>query len=230
MHGATLRAPAKDNFEKLLDILHEEHITPISSKLLNAKKRTIDVKSIIEEDEGVWRSMDKKDAKGFNTKLDKVKTKLTKRIEAISKILAERAMEVTQRVNEQQCSERKKFLEILKVSSSNLIQIQRKWRSIIMNLTHERSIWHEPLVQPQTWVLDPTEGPGRERRRFVRRKARINAEFYKPETSGSKRRRQQIPLAYLFDVSKDFDSAELTKFRLHVNKKIDFSIRFDYDT
>ena len=82
--------------------------------------------------------------KGFHVKTEKVRAKLTKHVEAMSKILAARAMEVTQNVNEKQCSERKKFLEFLKMSSSDFLQIQRKWRTIITNLTHDRSaIWRD---------------------------------------------------------------------------------------
>ena len=224
MHGDTLPAPFKGYFEKLLTILHDVEATRITMEQVNDDAKCAEVEKLIKEDESVWGSMDHKEAKGFEGRLEKTRLCLTKRVEANSRILAERAMEITQDVNEKQCHQRKRFLEFLKMSSSNVIQIQRKWRTLITNLTHERSMWHEAWMQPRTWVLDPTEGPRRERRRFVRRRTRVDPKFYQ-DAEAARANKSTIPLAYLFDSAKDYDSSELTKFRLHVNKKIDFCIR-----
>lgn len=52
--------------------------------------------------------------------------------------LSSLAMEMTQRVTQLQGQERAKFVEHIKKTMTEKIQIKKSWQQVVQNLTHER--------------------------------------------------------------------------------------------
>ena len=47
-----------------------------------------------------------------------------------------------------------------------------------------RAVWHNPQSYPQSWQLDPTEGPGRVRKRLRRCHLGVEPRFLLEEEQG----------------------------------------------
>ena len=60
------------------------------------------------------------------------------RLDSLSKQMSANAMEVTQAVVMAQNMERKKFIEHVKMSMTNGLQVKKSWNHLIQQLTHER--------------------------------------------------------------------------------------------
>ncbi|KAM3959590.1 LOW QUALITY PROTEIN: lysosomal-trafficking regulator mauve [Aphomia sociella] len=101
--------------------------------------------------------------------------------DALASKLTETAMCMTRGVVESQNCARKAFLEHLRRSLADRAAAAQRWRRLVADLTHEQAIWHEARSYPQSWQLDPTEGPGRVRVRLRRAHLRIHPQFLKPE-------------------------------------------------
>eukprot|EP00057_Strongylocentrotus_purpuratus_P021656 XP_011676130.1 PREDICTED: lysosomal-trafficking regulator-like [Strongylocentrotus purpuratus] len=97
------------------------------------------------------------------------------------------------------------------------------WQHLIEQLTHERAVWFDPETYPSRWQLDPTEGPGRVRRRLQRCHLLIPKKFFLPDEQTKHRETCSRPLAYLFDSSSQSQSSSELKRRLQMNEKISLS-------
>ncbi|XP_061172369.1 lysosomal-trafficking regulator-like isoform X2 [Saccostrea echinata] len=131
------------------------------------------------------------------------------------------AMEMTQRVTKLQGQERSKFVEHIKRTMTEKIQIKKSWQQIVQNLTHERAVWHDAKSYPRSWQLDPTEGPSRVRKRLKRCHLGIEKKFITPENQ-YKIESEMVdpPLIYLFeDDHQTSDSAALI-YQLYRSEKI----------
>ncbi|CAG5132645.1 unnamed protein product, partial [Candidula unifasciata] len=147
--------------------------------------------------------------------------RITNKFEPVRRRIAEQAMTVTQDVTRLQVEERKKFVALIKRSMTTQIQLKKQWQELVQNLTHERAVWYQKLSYPQSWQLDPTEGPGRVRKRLQRCHLEIERRFLLPS------HQQKLdavkvdpPLIFLFEDDHQMaDSAALT-YRLYTNEKI----------
>ncbi|XP_060803751.1 lysosomal-trafficking regulator [Amyelois transitella] len=101
--------------------------------------------------------------------------------DALAAKLTESAMSVTRRVVELQNSQRKIFMEHLRRAHAQRSTAAQRWHRAVDDYTHERGVFYEPHSYPQSWQLDPTEGPGRVRVRLRRAHLRIPPKFLKPE-------------------------------------------------
>ena len=71
------------------------------------------------------------------------------KFEGHMKTIAEAAMNITRTVVDAQNSERKVFMEHMKQSYSENVQIRIKWQKIIQQLSHERAVWFFPDSYPR---------------------------------------------------------------------------------
>jgi len=71
------------------------------------------------------------------------------KFEGLMKTVAEAAMSITRTVVDAQNSERKVFMEHMKQSYSENVQIRIKWQKIIQQLSHERAVWFFPDSYPR---------------------------------------------------------------------------------
>lgn len=95
--------------------------------------------------------------------------------------LIDSAMSITRTIVEIQNAERKEFLKHLRRQQNLLIIATQKWREIIDKYCHEMGVWYSKESHPNSWELNPTEGPDRIRIRMRRCNLDIDERFFKPE-------------------------------------------------
>ncbi|XP_038073792.1 lysosomal-trafficking regulator-like isoform X2 [Patiria miniata] len=142
------------------------------------------------------------------------------KLDPFSKEVANSAMEVTQLVTAYQNGQRIRFLEFLKSTIASSLDVRSAWQDLIESLTHERAVWYDPKTYPSSWQLDPTEGPGRVRRRLQRCHLHIPAKFLLPRPQANDDGRPTVPLAYLFEDGVQSSNSSEFKRRLQKNEKI----------
>ncbi|XP_053374768.1 lysosomal-trafficking regulator-like isoform X2 [Mercenaria mercenaria] len=135
--------------------------------------------------------------------------------------LSDSAMEVTQTVTHSQTLERNKFVEYLRQKKTDSIEVKKQWQEIVQNLTHERALWYDEKSYPQSWQLNPTEGPCRVRKRLQRGHLGILPKFLKKEFQ-HKLCTETVdpPLIYLFEDDHQISDSAALIYQLHKNKKI----------
>ncbi|XP_060592909.1 lysosomal-trafficking regulator-like isoform X2 [Ruditapes philippinarum] len=135
--------------------------------------------------------------------------------------LSDSAMEVTQTVTHSQTLERNKFVEYLRQKKTDSIEVKKQWQDIVQNLTHERALWYDEKSYPQSWQLNPTEGPCRVRKRLQRGHLGILPKFLKKEFQ-HKLCTETVdpPLIYLFEDDHQISDSAALIYQLHKNKKI----------
>ncbi|XP_048259527.1 lysosomal-trafficking regulator-like isoform X2 [Haliotis rufescens] len=186
----------------------DRKLTPQQQDVLDEEKRSIDLR--LANAQQLW-------SQKKQTAADRV----LQRYEKHMKLVSDQAMTVTQTVTQLQNNQRKVLVDHIKKSMTEQIQLKKAWQELVQILTHERAVWYHPASYPQSWQLDPTEGPGRMRKRFQRCHLAIDkkylAEGYKQKLDVEN---VDPPLIYLFeDDDKMSDSAALL-YRLHTNEKI----------
>ncbi|XP_028398812.1 lysosomal-trafficking regulator-like [Dendronephthya gigantea] len=107
------------------------------------------------------------------------------------------AMVVTKVSVDVQDKQRQNLLKHVKTALSNDVQSHKLWQMLIVQVTHERAIWHDKEFFPKSWQLDRTEGPCRVRCRLQRCHLGIDEKFIMPEHRKSQTK--VVPLSYLFD-------------------------------
>ncbi|KAK3604703.1 hypothetical protein CHS0354_008265 [Potamilus streckersoni] len=134
------------------------------------------------------------------------------------------AMETTQAVTQLQTLERNKFVTHIKQTMTDRIQVKKQWQEIVQNLTHERAVWFDKKSYPQSWQLNPTEGPCRVRKRLQRGQLGIDARFLK-ENYRYKLDAEAVdpPLIYLFEDDHQMADKAPLIYQLHKNKKIRYT-------
>ena len=86
-----------------------------------------------------------------------------------------------------------------------------------------RAVWLDPESYPCCWQLDPTEGPGRVRRRLQRCHLHIPRQFFLPPDQARHTESYTRPLGFLFDSASQSQSSSELKRRLQMNEKISHS-------
>ncbi|GLH06434.1 Neurobeachin [Gryllus bimaculatus] len=144
------------------------------------------------------------------------------KFEGLMKTVAEAAMSITRLVVEAQNSERKVFMEHIKLAYSENVQIRIKWQKIVQQLTHERAVWFFSESYPQSWQLDATEGPARVRNRLQRCHLGIQSKYLmsSSQQKSSDLAKNEDPLSYLFEQDKQSSTSTVLIERLHTNEKI----------
>ncbi|KAJ8308471.1 hypothetical protein KUTeg_013345 [Tegillarca granosa] len=148
-------------------------------------------------------------------------TRLLHKNDKLCTQLSALAMEVTQSVTQLQTLERNKFVEHIKRSMTKKIQIKKCWQQIVQNLTHERAVWYCPESYPRSWQLDPTEGPGRVRKRLKRCHLGIDSCFLSEEYRHNlDSEKHDPPLIYLFEDDHQMSDSAALIYQLYKNEKI----------
>ncbi|KAK6183248.1 hypothetical protein SNE40_010762 [Patella caerulea] len=200
MYGCSIYSPDAKLTQEMADTLTED-------------KKAIDLH--FEKEKKMWSQ---KRATGI--------ARILTRFEKLEQQISDRAMEVTQTVTQLQNQQRKKLINHIKKSMTAGIHIKKSWQELVQNLTHERAVWFHEESYPISWQLDPTEGPGRMRKRVQRCHLGIPEKFltddYKKTLETEK---YDAPLKFLFeDDHQTSDSAALI-YRLYTNEKIQHTCR-----
>ncbi|XP_078313286.1 lysosomal-trafficking regulator-like isoform X5 [Crassostrea virginica] len=213
--GDCLNSQHRSDGAKIMQILKNCNIPVVSpGKGEECKTHLTEEKQIIEFRLQKGRQLWKK-------KSDSDVDKALHRSDKVYSSLSSLAMEMTQRVTQLQGQERSKFVEHIKRTMTEKIQIKKSWQQIVQNLTHERGVWHDAKSYPKSWQLDPTEGPGRVRKRLKRCHLGIENRFLTPDNQYKlESEKVDPPLIYLFeDDHQTSDSAALI-YQLYRNEKI----------
>ncbi|XP_033229888.1 lysosomal-trafficking regulator isoform X2 [Belonocnema kinseyi] len=143
------------------------------------------------------------------------------KFDTIAKQLMESAMAITRTVVEEQNRERKVLMEKLKYSKAMEAQAMARWKELTKRLTHERAPWHFPESYPNSWELDPTEGPARVRIRLQRCHLNIDKRFFMSHHQEKlDSARIEAPLSYLFATDRQDANATALIERLHTSERI----------
>ncbi|KAL4238058.1 hypothetical protein ACF0H5_002769 [Mactra antiquata] len=161
----------------------------------------------------MWTERKRNSLQRIHQKYDKLATKVS-----------DSAMEVTQSVTHLQFQERNKFVNYIKQKKTENIQVKKQWQDIVQNLSHERALWYDQNSYPQSWQLNPTEGPCRVRKRLQRGHLGILPKFLKKE-SQFKLASETVdpPLIYLFEDDHQMSDSAALIYQLHKNKKIRYT-------
>ncbi|XP_076318976.1 lysosomal-trafficking regulator mauve isoform X2 [Tachypleus tridentatus] len=183
-----------------------------------------DIKAALENEILAWKQILNNEHEQWIQTNRASECRVLQRHENLTKLVSQNAMSVTRTVVEAQNMERKLFIENIKSMYSQGLAAKRAWLSMITQLTHERATWFFEKSYPQSWELDPTEGPQRVRRRIRRCHLHVNPRFLMPEYQYKlDPANHPPPLAYLFeeyDIAAD--SASLIE-KLHMNERISYT-------
>lgn len=138
--------------------------------------------------------------------------------EPLAKEVSERAMRVTKEVESSQSHQRKLLMESIKNGFGSKVQAVFKWREVINMLTHQEAVWHYPDSYPQSWELDPTEGPARIRNRLKRCHLEIEDRYFRSDRFLLTGKSKNKPLNYIFEANVSTSAVLID--RLHSNNKI----------
>lgn len=152
------------------------------------------------------------------------------KMEHLHRTLVDGAMTATRSVVEAQNSERKVFMEHIKSTLNENVQLRMKWLHLIQLLTHERAVWFFPESYPMSWQLDATEGPARTRKRLQRCHLHIKEKFLLPDQQEKlEHLKRPAPLQYLFEKdpnqvrsSNSSSTSSVMIDRLHTNETIQY--------
>lgn len=133
--------------------------------------------SLVEEAKNIGQE----DARRWNLKLQQIYliNDVAFNKENLVKKLTDSAMSITRQVVDKQNTERKSFMEHLRRCQADTAARTLKWKKLIEKFTHEQALWFDASSYPQSWELDPTEGPGRIRVRLRRCHLNIDNRFLK---------------------------------------------------
>ncbi|XP_041350649.1 lysosomal-trafficking regulator-like isoform X2 [Gigantopelta aegis] len=191
----------------------EQKLTAEKIAVLTEDKRNIDSRFMKEKH--LWRQ-----------KKETVTYRILHRFDKHAKLIAEQAMAVTRNVTRLQNAQRKKLIEHIKKNMTEQIQLKQSWQRLVQNLTHERSVWYHEESYPRSWQMDPTEGPGRTRRRLQRSHLELDAKYltddYKKNVDSQS---ADPPLIFLFQDKHQMSDAAALIYRLQTNEKIQYTSR-----
>lgn len=76
---------------------------------------------------------------------------------------------------------RKNYLQNYKLKRIRSYSLRKSWNTLLDQFTVENYLWSDILKMPKFSMLDPTEGPNRERRRLKKSHLHIQDKFFKQE-------------------------------------------------
>lgn len=141
--------------------------------------------------------------------------------EKMAEKVVEVAMAVTQAFVSTQNIQRLQYFSTTKDTATHVYLTKKKWRILVSSVTHERHYFYDEDSFPQSWQLDPSEGPSRMRRKLSRCHLNIQPKFFQ---EGFKHKSKQttivIPLSYIFDSTDDKTEASILIDSIHTHEQI----------
>ncbi|CAG2104964.1 unnamed protein product [Medioppia subpectinata] len=153
--------------------------------------------------------------KNYEKSIESTKERILNRMKKLSHKVIETAICVTRSVVEAQNLERKQYIYSLKKDQTKNFELKKSWKWLTDQLTHEKAIWYFANSYPNSWSLDPIEGPNRIRRKLKRCSLNISDRFFSDPTTHKKSKQL---LSNIFS-SDSFDSSVLID-KLHANERI----------
>ncbi|CAI8030834.1 Lysosomal-trafficking regulator [Geodia barretti] len=153
-----------------------------------------------------WQERYEYDIRGFALKQKTTYSKLVEKARERQQVVDRSSESVSTHIFGLQSQLRKSFLEQMSKASVTERDNLRQWRRVILLNTHLRALWSKDECRTMCWQLDPTEGPGRVRRRMMRAPLTIHSRHI---LTGSGRHSEDettlhtdktmSPLSFIFD-------------------------------
>lgn len=161
----------------------------------------------------------KRDAEAYVANQAVFYMKLVEKFAAKQKMVLEASNVVTKTVLDRQNTLRKEFLDQVSNASYYECENFHQWRKLVVMNTHPRALWYRDDQRTMWWQLDPTEGPGRVRRRLMRAPRTINDKHLLPEARKAVNP-EHAPLAYIFECAALHNNDALSKKVITHSKEI----------
>ena len=146
---------------------------------------------------------------------------ITSSHEKMGEKVVETAMAVTQAFVSIQNIERRQYFLRTEDAATHVYLTKKKWKILVSSVTHERHYFYDKESFPQSWQLDPSEGPSRMRRKLSRCHLNIPPKFFQ---NGFKEKSRQtvitLPLSYIFDSTDDKTEASILIDSIHSHEQI----------
>uniref|UniRef100_A0A0N5AE21 Non-specific serine/threonine protein kinase n=1 Tax=Syphacia muris TaxID=451379 RepID=A0A0N5AE21_9BILA len=88
---------------------------------------------------------------------------------------------------------RKKYVRDYREFEIKMLRADEILSELAVQFCHPEAACHDPFSWPQSWELDPTEGPNRERRRLTPVHLRFDRQFLLPQYEHKLRNRERLP-------------------------------------
>uniref|UniRef100_A0A8C8SEP2 Lysosomal-trafficking regulator n=1 Tax=Pelusios castaneus TaxID=367368 RepID=A0A8C8SEP2_9SAUR len=157
-----------------------------------------DVIKAMKEDQKKFEAEESVNKAAWEKTMTNNQQNLSQRLDAKSKEISKIAADITQAVSLSQGMERKKVIQHIRGIYKADLSASRHWQELVQQLTHDRTLWYDPVYYPTSWQLDPTEGPNRERRRLQRCYLTIPNKYLLRD----RQKQEEVikpPLSYLFE-------------------------------
>lgn len=139
----------------------------------------------------------------------------------LSDVLVENAMSVTQAFVEEQNLQRQQYFSKAKDAATHTYLTKKKWKSLVEAMTHEKHGFYDESSFPQSWMLDPSEGPSRMRRKLKRCHLDIPERFFR---SGHKNKSRighiSMPLSFIYESTDDITETSILIDSIHSREQI----------
>lgn len=182
------------------------------------------VKQLTDFDEIKWLQSECKNNEPIISKYIQKINMCNMNYETNAQQLIEIAMKITQTFVADQNIERNTFFSLSKDESSNVYMCKKKWKSIVKCLTHEENVYdcfYDENFFPQSWSLDPTEGPSRMRRKLKRCHLDIPSRFFRTGYQYKSRTSPVIPpLASILSTNDATSETSMLIDLAHLNEQM----------
>ena len=128
---------------------------------------------------------------------------------------------VTQSYVHDQNRERVKYFNITKEMERCTYATKKKWKRLVQSVSHEAHHFHDEASFPQSWQLDPSEGPSRMRRKLMRCHLDIDSRYFDPGfRHKSKTSEIHVPLAPIYSTTDQNTEVSILIDSIHANEQI----------
>ncbi|XP_071033257.1 lysosomal-trafficking regulator, partial [Parasteatoda tepidariorum] len=196
----------------------------IVKEILREDARVVDLfrqPQVIQKLKLEWVKLWNEDRLKWYAALNNSNEKLFQKFESLAQDVSSIAFNMTQKVFEIQNNERKHFIEELKRKYYEEASERRIWLRLIEQMTHEKAVWYQNDLYPNSWELDPTEGPSRVRRRFKRCFLNLDSRFLRVDTQTKLNR--DLPFVNLLVNRNEFPDSAAVLHRLHSHEQIQYT-------
>ncbi|GIY61707.1 lysosomal-trafficking regulator [Caerostris darwini] len=178
----------------------------------------------VEKEKSDWIQLWNEDRYKWMKENNKQIEKTLLKFEVLAQEVSNKALSVTQEIFEIQNNERKSFMEELKAKYYEEASGRMIWLKLIEQMTHEKAVWHISDSYPNSWELDPTEGPLRIRKRLKRCYLNVHPRFLKPDyTDQLVKTDQEPPFVNLLVHENEFPDSAAVLHRLHSHEQIEYT-------
>lgn len=135
--------------------------------------------------------------------------------------LVDMAASVTHSYVHEQNQERVKYFSLRKEQERSTYATKKKWKRLVQSVSHEAHHFHDEASFPQSWQLDPSEGPSRMRRKLMRCHLDIDSRYFDEGfRNKSKSSDTRPPLSSIYSSTDQNTEVSILIDSIHANEQI----------